>query len=77
MFNFDDNNIFSGDADIETQQLIEKGNRIEALREKGICLHGWINTRTCVCLEPGCGKVWDNEEEMNREIENLNIEYGI
>ena len=69
--------IFGNDADIETQQLIQAGNRIAALREQGICLHGWLNTRTLVCLEPGCGKTWDNEEEMNTEINELNIEYGI
>jgi hypothetical protein len=77
MFNFDEENIFAGDADIEQQQLIQAGNRIAALREQGICLHGWLNTRTLVCLEPDCGKTWDNKDEMDDEIAELNMEYGI
>ena len=77
MFNFDDNDIFSGDADIEQQQLEQAGNRIASLKKQGICLHGWLNTKTLECLEPDCGKTWDNEDQMYDEITDLHMEYGI
>jgi len=69
--------IFDNDADIEQHNLEQSGNRIAALKKRGICLHGYINTKTHACLEPGCGKTWDSEEEMWEEIDNLRIEYGI
>jgi len=75
MFNFDDDNIFPADADIEQRQLEQAGNSIAALRKQGICLHGHLQTREFKCLE--CGKTWDNEDEMYTEITDLHIEYGI
>ena len=74
MFN-DDLGIFAHDADIEQRQLEQQGNRISALREQGICLHGHINTKECKCLEPNCGKTWKSENEMYDEIEELRLEY--
>lgn len=77
MFNFDDNDVFSGDADIEQQQLEQAGNRIASLRKQGICLHGWINAKTLICLEPDCFKTWETEKEMLDEIDDLKLEYGM
>ena len=76
MFN-DGLGIFAHDANIEQHQLEQTGNRISRLKKKGICLHGHINTKTLVCLEPNCGKTWDSEQQMFDEIEDLRIEYGI
>ncbi len=67
--------IFANDADIEQHQLEQAGNRIAALKRKGICLHGHINTITLECLE--CQKTWISEKEMNDEIDDLSLEYGL
>jgi hypothetical protein len=73
MFNFDDNDIFAGDADIEQHQLEQAANRIEALKKQGICIHGHLQGTKC--LE--CNKTWDNEDAMYAEITELYIEHGI
>jgi hypothetical protein len=69
--------IFDNDADIEQQQLEQAGNRIARLKEKGICLHGHINIKTCKCLDLSCGKTWETQEEMFKEIDDLALEYGL
>jgi len=73
---FDPDDFFSNDGDIETIQLEQRAERVNALKENGICLHGHINTKTHECLEPKCGKAWETEQEMWDEIDNLAIEFG-
>jgi len=66
-------NVFENDADIEQGNLERAGNRIATLKKRGICLHGWINTTTCVCYD--CNKTWKNEQEMFEEIDDLQLRY--
>ena len=61
------------DADIETACLNYTAHKTEALRKKGICLHGWIDTRACTCLD--CGKTWRNESAMMEEINDLREQF--
>jgi hypothetical protein len=38
---YDDDGFFDNDADLEMAELEAEGNRIAALRARGVCTHGW------------------------------------
>jgi hypothetical protein len=53
------------DADFEMRELEAQADRIHAAKQRGICVHGWWQTRddgTVICLEDGCGQVFIDEQ---------------
>lgn len=64
------------DADIEQAELEAEGNRIAALRARGICTHGWTQGYTAAYrpdLAPAkvechdCGRIFGTQAELDAE----------
>lgn len=50
------------DADFEMAELQNAAKREARLRKKGICTHGWYNSKTATCNH--CGKVFESEAHL-------------
>ena len=65
-------NIFDNDADIDAFNLEQAGNRVAALKKRGVCVHGWsqhLPDGRVQCKE--CGKMFADAEAHDEEYRDL------